>query len=210
MHSFIEPSLTTTVTQMQTSMCPTNPSFKGSAALPKPLQNTSRSLPSCDESTYLAGINISFKAYSPHSRKAAIQSSWKLSKAGSFWVSLYGVRSASIPPLCDTNSAACSSYSLRSYLPYDGLSEALLILSPIGTVTGASRRIIFLADRDLSRQSRAHCPTEMTTRFAVVHEFSASLKRRFNNLLVTGYDTCWNVDTVVWEVIASRTCGRGL
>jgi len=36
----------------------------------------------------LAGFNIIFKAYSPLSPNATFQSSWKLPKAGSFWVSL--------------------------------------------------------------------------------------------------------------------------
>jgi len=37
----------------------------------------------------VAGINIIFKAYSPLSRQATFQSSWKLLKAGSYWVSLW-------------------------------------------------------------------------------------------------------------------------
>ena len=105
----------------------------------------------------LAGINISFKAYSPLPRQAIFQSSWKLPKAGSYWVSLWRPECLHPSP---AHHEACSLSQLLTlqlqggdWLPYDGLSGELT-LAPIGAVTDASRRLRALADRDLSRQSR--------------------------------------------------------
>jgi len=129
----------------------------------------------------LAGINIIFKAYSPLSRQATFQSSWKLPKVGSFWVSLWRLECIHSTP---ARHEACSLSQLLTpelqggeWLPYHGLSGELT-LAPIGTVTDASRRIRALADRDHPSKARS----------ALVQEFSASPKRRFNNV-VTGSNT---------------------
>ena len=129
----------------------------------------------------LAGINIIFKAYSPLSRQATIQSSWKSPKAGSYRVSLWRPECLHPTPArhdeCSLSHLLTTELQGGEWLPYDELSGELT-LAPIGTVTDASRRIRALADRDHPSKARS----------ALVQEFSASPKRRFNNV-VTGSNT---------------------
>ena len=109
----------------------------------------------------LAGIHILFKAYSPLPRQATFQSSWKLPKVGSFWVSLWRPE---FPHPIPAHTAERSLSLLLTpelqggeWLPYDGLTGEL-ILAPIGSVTDASRRSRALVARDLNRQSRGAPP----------------------------------------------------